>query len=63
VALLQQVSIVVVPEMPGWGGIPEIPAIRDTMRRRFESAWKGDFFPVYRLSLSSSSNISRTPRL
>lgn len=52
VTLLDRVSIVVVPEMPGWGGIPEIPAIRDTMRRRFELAWKGNFFAVYRPSLS-----------
>jgi hypothetical protein len=52
VTLLDRVSIVVVPLMPGWGGIPEIPAIRDTMRRGFEVAWKGDFFAVYRLSPS-----------
>ncbi|MFZ0887840.1 MAG: hypothetical protein WA005_05250 [Candidatus Binataceae bacterium] len=48
VTLLDHVSIVVIPEMPGWGGIPEIPAIKDTMRQRFEVAWRGDFFAVYR---------------
>ena len=48
VTLLNEVSIVVVPQMPGWGGVPEIPAITDAMRRRFEVSWKGGFFAVYR---------------
>ena len=49
VTVLNRVSIVVVPQMPGWGRIPDIPTIRETMRRRFEIAWGNDLFTVYRL--------------
>jgi len=57
--LLEHVSVVVVPEIPGWGGVPEIAAIKAVMQRRFEVAWSGDFLAVYRLSAPSS--FSHTP--
>ena len=45
VTLLNHVDVVVVPKAD-WGGVPEIPGIRNAMGH-FKLSWKGEFFAVY----------------